>query len=241
MIPNSKHLLRDPASPLRIRPMYPRLHLAVFSYQGTVPNRRVFRGHYQNTAISNSCQSPLGLWHSRFAKRQVNSISATLIDVPLFLTDRFNNGAAYRSLNVARSAIPSCYAKIDGYPVDKHPLVVQLLKGMLNMHPPKPRYTHTWDVHRVTKYLDCLGKTKLLPLGLLSIKLAMLFALSCPERASSLVKLDLRHCRVAPDGVFFTLVSPRKRGSPDQLLQAFFCVLSTQRETLSRWHFTPLP
>ena len=90
------------------------------------------------------------------------------------------------------------------------------------MHPPKPRYTHTWDVHLVTKYLDCLGKTKLLPSGLLSIKLAMLFALSCPERASSLVKLDLRHCRVAPDGVFFTLVSPRKRGSPDQLPQAFF-------------------
>jgi len=93
---------------------------------------------------------------------------------------------------------------------------------MLNMRPPKPRYTHTWDVHLVTKYLSSLGKTKLLPLKLLSIKLAMLFALSCPERALSLAKLDLRHCRLAPEGVFFTHVSPRKRGSPDQLPQAFF-------------------
>ena len=31
---NSKHLLRDPASPLRIHPMYPRLHLAVFQLSG---------------------------------------------------------------------------------------------------------------------------------------------------------------------------------------------------------------
>ena len=97
------------------------------------------------------------------------------------------------------------------------PLIVQLLKGMLNMRPPKPRYTHTWDVHLVTKYLACLGKTKLLPLKLLSIKLAMLFALSCLERASSLTKLDLRHCRVAPEGVFFTLVSPRKRAEALQI------------------------
>ena len=49
------------------------------------------------------------------------------------------------------------------------------------MRPPKPRYTHTWDVHLVTKYFSSLGKTKLLPLKLLPIKLAMLFALSCPE------------------------------------------------------------
>ena len=90
------------------------------------------------------------------------------------------------------------------------------------MRPPNPRYTHTWDVHMVTKYLACLGKTKLLPLKLLSIKLAMLFALFCPERVSSLAKLDLRHCRAAPEGVFFTLVSPRRQGSPDQLPQALF-------------------
>ena len=35
-------------------------------------------------------------------------------------------------------------------------------------------------------------------------------------------KLDLQHYRVAPEGVSFTLVSLRKRGSPDQLPWAFF-------------------
>ena len=47
------------------------------------------------------------------------------------------------------------------------------------------------------------------------------FCSSCPEQALSLAKLDLRHCHVAPE-VSFTLVFLRKRGSPDQLPQAFF-------------------
>ena len=43
MIPNSKHLLRDPASPLRIHFMYPSLHLAIFylsgkGFQRTLPD-----------------------------------------------------------------------------------------------------------------------------------------------------------------------------------------------------------
>jgi len=52
MIPNSKHLPRDPASPLRIHPAYLRLHLG---NESTAPKRRVFRGQYLNTPISNSC------------------------------------------------------------------------------------------------------------------------------------------------------------------------------------------
>ena len=52
----------------------------------------------------------------------------------------------------------SCHPKIDGHTVGQHPLIFQLLKGLLNMRPPKPKYTHTWDVHLLTKYLDCLGK-----------------------------------------------------------------------------------
>ena len=73
---------------------------------------------------------------------------------------------------------------------------------MLNIGPPNPSYTQTWDVHLVQNYLDCLGKTKLLPLKLLSIKLAILFALSWPERAVSLAKLDLRHCSFLPTRSF---------------------------------------
>ena len=42
-IPNSKHLLRDPASPLSIHPMYPRLHLAVFHLSGNSIKQKGFQ------------------------------------------------------------------------------------------------------------------------------------------------------------------------------------------------------
>ena len=43
MIPISKHLLRDPAFPQRIHPMYPRLHLSVFHISGNNTKQKVFR------------------------------------------------------------------------------------------------------------------------------------------------------------------------------------------------------
>ena len=50
----------------------------------------------------------------------------------------------------------------------------------------------------------------------------MLFSLTCNERVSAPTKLDVRYCRVLPEGVEFTLSAPRKRGSTDQLPKAFF-------------------
>ena len=236
MIPNSKYLPRDPACPLRIHPMYPRLHLAVFHVSGKNTKQNVLSEYITKVLLSatrtsthKTYQSAWGQRDSWYGKRKFEPVPATLNDVLLFLTDRFKSGAAYRSVNVVRSAISSCHQKIDGYSLGRHPLVVHLLKGMQNTRPPQPRYTHTWDVQLVTKYLDSLGTTKLLYLKLISIKLTILSALTCPEHTSSLAKLDLRYCCVGSEGVSFTLASPRKRGSTDNLPQAFLFFASFPR------------
>ena len=93
---------------------------------------------------------------------------------------------------------------------------------MFNNCPPKPRYSHTWEVSSVTSYLASLGSNRSLSLKQLSWKLAMLFSLTCPERVSALTKLDLRHCHILPEGVEFMLSSPRKGGTADQLPKTFF-------------------
>ena len=74
----------------------------------------------------------------------------------------------------------------------------------------------------MTTYLASLGSNRSLSLEQLSWKLAMLFSLTCPERVSSLTKLDLRHCHILPEGVEFMLSSSGKRGTADQLPKAFF-------------------
>ena len=42
----------------------------------------------------------------------------------------------------------------NGDSVGKHPLVSDLIAGILNKHFPQPRYTFIWDVDTVVKYLS---------------------------------------------------------------------------------------
>ena len=104
----------------------------------------------------------------------------------------------------------------------QHPYVTRLLKGALNKRPPKPRYSHTWNVDVIIKYIISLGKNSPLSLKAILMKLVTLFALTCAERISALASLDLRHCRVLPEGVSFKLTVPRKTGSADKPAKAFF-------------------
>ena len=161
-------------------------------------------------------------WCRWCSRRQIDPLQASLSDILTFLTEAFNKGLAYRSINVLRSAISSTHPTIDGYHVGQHPYVARLLRGALNSRPPKPRYTHTWNVNVMVKYIVSLGKNRSLALKVISMKLVTLFALTCPERISALATLDLRHCTVHPEGVSFKLSTPRKSGSADKPAETFF-------------------
>ena len=161
-------------------------------------------------------------WNSWCNRRKVNPISATVKDILTFLSDQFDNNLQYRTVNVLRSAISSIHPWIEGKPVGQHPLVIRLMKGIANERPPKPRYTTTWDVAKVTTYLSALGENKTLSLKLLTKKLLMLLALVSPERASVLWELNIRYLKKQPDGVVFTLIKPRKSGDPMSRAKATF-------------------
>lgn len=139
-----------------------------------------------------------GRWSSWCHQRKVDPFSAPIADILLYLTEYFSGGAAYRSLNVRRTAISTSHAKLDGLPVGKQPSVIQLLKGMFNNRPPKSRYPHLWDINSVIQYLASLGRNRSLPLKQLSQKHTMLFSLACPESVSALTKLDLHYCHILP-------------------------------------------
>ena len=120
----------------------------------------------------------------------------------------------------------------------KHPLVTRMMKGIYNSRPPTPRYTSSWDVGQVTRYLKSLGPSP--SLKYLTLKLAMLMALVDANRTSKLAALDLRFKSIVPEGVSFslaTLTKKRKVGAPPrELFFAGFpydrslCVVSCLRE-----------
>ena len=144
-------------------------------------------------------------WHSWCLSRESDSFCPTLADITNFLSDCFNQGLEYRTLNTYRSALSGVLPPIDGFPVGQHPLVVRLLKGVQNLRPALPRYQYSWDVDKVLHYLRSLRKNEDLPLKSLTQKLAVLLALTAPKRASELRLLDLRFMRILPEGVEFKL------------------------------------
>ena len=75
-----------------------------------------------------------------------------------FLTEVLNEGLSYRSLNVLRSAPFFQWVRI-------LTLLTELFKGALNKRPPKPKYSHTWNVDVMIKYMISLGKNNTLSLS----------------------------------------------------------------------------
>lgn len=156
---------------------------------------------------SKSYDSLYGKWVRWCDQRNTNPVSGPIGDVVNFLANLFSEGYQYRSLNAYRSAISSVHEKVDGYEVGQHPLVSRLLKGAFHQRPPRPRYSTTWDVAIVTNYLDSLGENQSLSLADLTMKTAMLLALTRPSRASDLANLDIRSLKHCPEGVTLQTMS----------------------------------
>ena len=202
LLPASPTLLQDPSNPKAIHPMYPRLRLAVSTISNNSAQQQAFRQELPVRLSSATRQSTnksydyaWTKWNSWCNRRKVNPISATVKDILTFLSDQFDSNLQYRTVNVLRSAISSIHPWIEGKPVGQHPLVTRLMKGIANERLPKPRYTTTWDVAKVTTHLSALGENKTLSLRLLTKKILMLLALVSPERSSVLWELNIRYLK----------------------------------------------
>ena len=159
-------------------------------------------------------------WHSWCLSRQVDSFHPTLADITGFLAHFLDEGLEYRTLNTYLSALSGVLPPIDGFSVGQHPLVVRLLKGVLNLRPAMPRYQQSWHVDTVLTYLQTLPNNEDLSLRSLTQKLAILLAYTAPKRSSELKLLDLRFMRILPEGAQFQLPGLTKTSS--EVILMFF-------------------
>lgn len=136
-----------------------------------------------------------------------------------FLAHLYEQGYQYRSLNSYRSAISSVHEKVDGYEVGQHPLVTRLIKGAFHERPPQPRYSETWDVSKVTSYLESMGSNHTLSISDLTHKTVMLMALTRPSRSAD---LNLTHRKYSPEGVTFAPTKLTKQSKQSKALTEFF-------------------
>ena len=69
-------------------------------------------------------------WYRWCAERDINLISASVVNIVQFLVDHFDTGLQYRTINTLRSAISTTHPDIEGSSVGSHPMVSRLLGGM---------------------------------------------------------------------------------------------------------------
>jgi len=161
-------------------------------------------------------------WSSWCSQRGCNPLSPSIGQILQFLTEEFQKGKQYSTINLYRSALSATLPTMDGYPVGQHPLVCRLLQGVFNKRPPAPRYQNVWNVSIGVAHI-CKLPTDL-PLKDLTKKLAMLLALTNASRSSDLHALDLRF-RTFTAGVLFRipgLTKTRRSGPPKEAMFAAF-------------------
>ena len=124
-------------------------------------------------------------WHCWYAEQDINSVLTPVVNIMQFSVNQLYTGLQYCTINTLRSAISTTHPDNDVSPVGSHPLVSCLLKGMFNSQPPTPRYSFSWDIRTVVKFLAGYKLSTLLMLQLVK-KAVTLMALVNADRCSDL-------------------------------------------------------
>ena len=183
-------------------------------------------------------------WLSFCDKKQINSVCADVNYVLDFLTEQFESGCGYSSVNTARCALSAIGLIKDGFAIGAHPIVIRFMKGIFNLKPVKARYCETWDVDKVLLYLRRLSPVVKLSLKMLSLKLAMLLALTLASRTQSIHLLSISNIQKGYDTYtlhYSDLLKQTRLGksNPVATLKAYpvdrrLCVIYTLKEYLKR-------
>ena len=144
--------------------------------------------------------------------RGLDPSSCPIVHVLDYLADLFQKGFQYRYIGVHRSAISRYHDPVvfqGGLTtVGKHPRVSELMSGISNKRPPKPRYSFTWDVERVLSVFRSWPET--LTAKQLSVKTVTLLSLIGIPRGAEIHQFDLRYLSKFNDRYVFSLTGTAK-------------------------------
>ncbi|WAR20627.1 YI31B-like protein [Mya arenaria] len=183
-------------------------------------------------------------WIHFCREREIDPLQTPIEYCIEFLTELYDSGLRYETLNTARSAVSSLCKKQNGYNVGSHPLVIRFLSGVYNLRPTKPKYKETWDVSKVLCYLKALTPARQLSLKMLSYKLVMLIALTQASRSHSISLLTLDNMMKDSESYvlhYFGLLKQSRKGKVNPILKlnrytldSEICVYSTIAEYIEQ-------
>ncbi|KAJ8727382.1 hypothetical protein PYW07_001501 [Mythimna separata] len=178
------------------------------------------------------------IWWEFCQKQSIDPFTPSIPIIMYFLTEQFNLGASYGSLNSHKSAL----AVIIGSKIGDDDRVKRLLKGFYKIKPPGPKYHTTWDPSKVLNVLKTWTPNTSLNFEKLSKKLVMLLALSTAQRAQTLSLIKIPNITVNHAGVHISITDAIKtsglgRSQPNLFLPFFekieICPASTLRDYIN--------
>lgn len=121
--------------------------------------------------------------------KSLNFFNYTLNNFLNFLVHEIDKGSSYSTINSYRSALNLIFSINN----EDERLIKRFLKGAYNIKPPQPRYSSTWNLEPVLKYLETLYPLQNLSLEKLTIKTVTLMALTTAHRVQTLSKITLNN------------------------------------------------
>ena len=131
-------------------------------------------------------------WFTQYCnQRNVDPFQATTKIGIEYLTNYFHTGVGYSSVNTARSLLSTIIKTENEIPFGKLPLVCRFLKGVFTLKTVLPRYSATWDISVVLKYIKSLKALKQCDLKSLSYRLAILLCITTGQRDQTLLYISI--------------------------------------------------
>ena len=147
-------------------------------------------------------------------ERYTDPIQATTEMGIEFLTEYFNTGVGYSSVNSTRSTLSSIIKPVCNAPFGKSPLVCRFLKEVFNIRPALPRCVTTWDVTKVFTFIKSKPTLKNCDLKTLSHRLAILLCLTTGQRDQTIKCLNLDSIKISSDKVILFVPETLKSTRP---------------------------
>ncbi|CAK1595681.1 unnamed protein product [Parnassius mnemosyne] len=141
--------------------------------------------------------STLRLWWEYCRTLDIDPYQASVPFILKFLSERFDAGASYGTLNAARSAL----SLLIGPKVGCDDRLKRFFKGVFRLKPPKPKYNVTWDPGLVLDYLALQYPNESIDIELLTKKLVTILALTTGHRVQTLSHIKLQNIKINSSGV----------------------------------------
>lgn len=152
------------------------------------------------------------LWFSFCNDNKLDFFNVTIPMLLKFLTNQFNNGASYSSLNSIRSAL----SLILGKTCCTNDYVTRFLKGVFKIRPNLPKYQNCWDPNIVLSHISNQFPNESLTLDVMTKKLVTLLALSTGQRVQTLSLIKLCNITITETSIDIIIDEIIKTSAPNK-------------------------